>query len=178
MTEPRQPVGRPPITVKRYADRRLFDSAALRYRSVDELRRMVEAGATVVVLDAKTGEDVTQAVLDAESGAACESWHAVLDELVALAAGDDIESDKMSEAELDDADELRRLIALRIAEARTAGTLPQSGTLPAVWYRRRRDAVRLVQAHETRVEPAPESEIDSTPPAADRPAPRRPLARG
>src|SRR5271163_4699322 len=104
MTKPRQPVGRPPITVKRYADRRLFDSATLRYRSLDDLRRMVRAGATVVVLDAKAGEDVTRAVLDGESGAACAPWHAVLDGLVALAADDGIEPDGMQEAQLDEAD--------------------------------------------------------------------------
>ena len=47
------------VTIKRYADQRLYDGAAARYVSLDRLADMVEDGEDFVVFDAKTGDDVT-----------------------------------------------------------------------------------------------------------------------
>jgi len=57
MTPPPNPA---PILVKRYAHSRLYDPAALRYLSVDELRGWDAQGIPFVVIDTDTGQDVTR----------------------------------------------------------------------------------------------------------------------
>jgi polyhydroxyalkanoate synthesis repressor PhaR len=52
-----------PITIKRYANRRLYNPAAGRYLSLDELGLMVEDAEEFVVYDARTGENITPTVL-------------------------------------------------------------------------------------------------------------------
>ena len=52
-----------PITIKKYANRRLYNTATSSYVTLDDLSRMVKAGQDFVVHDAKTGEDLTRAVL-------------------------------------------------------------------------------------------------------------------
>lgn len=49
--------------IKRYDNRKLYDSAARRYVTLDELARLVGRGEEVRVLDQKTGEDLTTIVL-------------------------------------------------------------------------------------------------------------------
>ena len=49
--------------VKKYANRRLYNTATSSYVTLDELSRMVRDGAEFVVYDAKTGEDITRSVL-------------------------------------------------------------------------------------------------------------------
>jgi polyhydroxyalkanoate synthesis repressor PhaR len=51
-----------PVTIKRYADR-LYEPGSARYISLEDLALMVEDDEDFVVLDAKTGEDVTRLVL-------------------------------------------------------------------------------------------------------------------
>jgi polyhydroxyalkanoate synthesis repressor PhaR len=53
----------PPITIKKYANRRLYNTATSSYVTLDHLCRMVKDGVDFVVYDAKTGEDITRAVL-------------------------------------------------------------------------------------------------------------------
>src|SRR5579883_1345396 len=55
-------VGKPGI-VKKYANRRLYNTAASSYVTLDDLARMIKEGADFVVYDAKTGEDITRSVL-------------------------------------------------------------------------------------------------------------------
>src|SRR5665213_936016 len=55
--------GKPPIVIKKYANRRLYNTATSSYVTLDDLSRMVKARADFVVVDAKTGEDITRAVL-------------------------------------------------------------------------------------------------------------------
>ena len=55
--------GPPPITIKKYANRRLYNTATSSYVTLDHLCRMVKEGADFVVYDAKTGEDITRSVL-------------------------------------------------------------------------------------------------------------------
>jgi polyhydroxyalkanoate synthesis repressor PhaR len=49
--------------VKKYANRRLYNTATSSYVTLDELSRMVRDGEDFVVFDAKTGEDITRSVL-------------------------------------------------------------------------------------------------------------------
>jgi len=51
------------ILVKKYANRRLYDTHKSAYITVDELASDVRKGAEVKVVDAKTGQDLTQATL-------------------------------------------------------------------------------------------------------------------
>jgi polyhydroxyalkanoate synthesis regulator protein len=49
--------------VKRYSLARLYDTSTQSYVDVAQLRALVRAGADVVVVDAKSGEDITAAFL-------------------------------------------------------------------------------------------------------------------
>jgi polyhydroxyalkanoate synthesis repressor PhaR len=52
-----------PITIKKYANRRLYNTATSSYVTLDHLASMVKEGVEFVVFDAKTGEEITRAVL-------------------------------------------------------------------------------------------------------------------
>ena len=62
MSEP-QSTAQAPITIKKYANRRLYNTATSSYVTLDHLSQMVKDGADFVVYDAKTGEDITRSVL-------------------------------------------------------------------------------------------------------------------
>ena len=51
------------IVIKKYANRRLYNTAKSSYVTLDDLAKMVRAGQDFVVYDAKTGEDITRSVL-------------------------------------------------------------------------------------------------------------------
>ena len=53
----------PPIVIKKYANRRLYNTATSSYVTLDDLSSMVKEGGDFVVYDAKTGEDITRSVL-------------------------------------------------------------------------------------------------------------------
>ena len=52
-----------PIIIKKYANRRLYNTAASAYVTLEDLADMVKKGADFTVHDAKTGEDITRSVL-------------------------------------------------------------------------------------------------------------------
>jgi polyhydroxyalkanoate synthesis repressor PhaR len=52
-----------PIIIKKYANRRLYNTAKSSYVTLDHLAQMVRDGLDFVVNDAKTGEDITRGVL-------------------------------------------------------------------------------------------------------------------
>lgn len=52
-----------PITIKKYANRRLYNTATSSYVTLDHLCQMVKDGLDFVVYDAKTGDDITRSVL-------------------------------------------------------------------------------------------------------------------
>ncbi len=52
-----------PILIKKYANRRLYDTSRSQYITLDDLCEMVRDNLDFTVLDAKTGKDLTQAVL-------------------------------------------------------------------------------------------------------------------
>jgi polyhydroxyalkanoate synthesis repressor PhaR len=61
-TETRQ-AATPPVVVKKYANRRLYNTESSSYITLDNLAEMVRQGRDFVVYDAKTGEDITRGVL-------------------------------------------------------------------------------------------------------------------
>ena len=52
-----------PITIKKYANRRLYNTGTSTYVPLEDLATMVKAGENFVVYDAKTNEDITRSVL-------------------------------------------------------------------------------------------------------------------
>ena len=52
-----------PVTIKKYANRRLYNTATSSYVTLDHLASMVKAGQDFVVYDAKSGEEITRSVL-------------------------------------------------------------------------------------------------------------------
>src|SRR3954470_7435379 len=52
-----------PITIKKYANRRLYNTGTSTYVTLEDLAVMVKAGEDFVVYDAKSGEDITRSVL-------------------------------------------------------------------------------------------------------------------
>ncbi|WP_144294183.1 polyhydroxyalkanoate synthesis repressor PhaR [Rhodoligotrophos appendicifer] len=55
--------GEKPITIKKYANRRLYNTATSSYVTLDDLAAMVKLGSDFAVFDAKSGEDITRSVL-------------------------------------------------------------------------------------------------------------------
>lgn len=53
----------PPVTIKKYANRRLYNTATSSYVTLDHLAEMVKKGVDFAVFDAKTGDDITRSVL-------------------------------------------------------------------------------------------------------------------
>ena len=51
------------VTIKKYANRRLYDTESSTYITLDRLAAMVREGREFEVVDAKTGEDITRGVL-------------------------------------------------------------------------------------------------------------------
>ncbi|MGD0359853.1 MAG: polyhydroxyalkanoate synthesis regulator DNA-binding domain-containing protein [Bryobacteraceae bacterium] len=51
------------VVVKKYENRRLYDTGASRYVNLDDVARMVRDGVEVQVLDARSGEDLTRVIL-------------------------------------------------------------------------------------------------------------------
>jgi polyhydroxyalkanoate synthesis repressor PhaR len=52
-----------PITIKKYANRRLYNTGTSAYVTLEDLAVMVKGGENFVVFDAKSGEDITRSVL-------------------------------------------------------------------------------------------------------------------
>ena len=51
------------VTIKKYANRRLYDTESSTYITLDRLAEMTREGREFEVVDAKTGEDITRHVL-------------------------------------------------------------------------------------------------------------------
>src|SRR5665811_2051854 len=52
-----------PITIKKYANRRLYNTGTSTYVTLEDLASMVKDGEDFLVYDAKTGDDITRSVL-------------------------------------------------------------------------------------------------------------------
>ncbi len=55
--------GAPPVVVKKYANRRLYNTESSSYVTLEDLAQMVRQGRHFVVYDAKSAEDITRGVL-------------------------------------------------------------------------------------------------------------------
>lgn len=53
----------PTVLVKKYGNRRLYDTQDSRYVTLDELAAKIRTGTDMRIIDAQTGEDLTQATL-------------------------------------------------------------------------------------------------------------------
>jgi polyhydroxyalkanoate synthesis repressor PhaR len=53
----------PPVVVKKYANRRLYNTESSGYITLENLAEMVRGGRDFVVYDAKSGDDITRGVL-------------------------------------------------------------------------------------------------------------------
>jgi len=83
---------RAPRTIKRYGNRKLYDPAARRYVTLQELTRLVARGEDVHVLDQRSGLDLTnltlaQALLESVRQGASRIPRQVLTRLIRIAAG-------------------------------------------------------------------------------------------
>jgi polyhydroxyalkanoate synthesis repressor PhaR len=58
-----KPDGSKPVVVKKYANRRLYNTATSSYVTLDDLAKLIKEGGDFVAHDAKTGEDITRSVL-------------------------------------------------------------------------------------------------------------------
>jgi polyhydroxyalkanoate synthesis repressor PhaR len=52
-----------PVVIMKYANRRLYNTSTSSYVTLDDLSHMVKGGQEFLVYDAKTGDDITRAVL-------------------------------------------------------------------------------------------------------------------
>lgn len=80
----------PPTIVKKYGNRRLYDTGESRYITLEELTAKIRGGTDVRVVDAQSGDDLTQATLTQlilESGSSRLLPAPLLTQLVRL--GDD-----------------------------------------------------------------------------------------
>ena len=53
----------PSIVIKKYGNRRLYDTAASRYLNLEDIASLIRQGKDVKVVDAKTGRDLTRVTL-------------------------------------------------------------------------------------------------------------------
>ena len=52
-----------PRTIKKYANRRLYDTEASKHVTLDGIRQLVAGGEDVAVIDDTTGQDITRSIL-------------------------------------------------------------------------------------------------------------------
>ncbi len=52
-----------PVVIKKYGNRRLYDSSSSHYVNLDDIARLLRQGKDVQVVDAKTGQDLTRVTL-------------------------------------------------------------------------------------------------------------------
>ncbi len=52
-----------PVVIKKYGNRRLYDTRGSRYVNLDDIAELIRKGSEVQVVDAKTGQDLTRVTL-------------------------------------------------------------------------------------------------------------------
>ena len=53
----------PPVLIKKYGNRRLYDTSASRYVNLDDIAALIRKGKDVKIVDAKSGQDRTRVIL-------------------------------------------------------------------------------------------------------------------
>ena len=56
-------MGPPAIVIKKYPNRRLYDTSGSRYINLEDIAGLIRSGKDVQVIDAQTGEDITRVTL-------------------------------------------------------------------------------------------------------------------
>jgi polyhydroxyalkanoate synthesis repressor PhaR len=56
-------MGPGPVVIRKYPNRRLYDTGAKRYVNLEEIAALIRQGREVQVVDSRTGEDLTRVVL-------------------------------------------------------------------------------------------------------------------
>ena len=84
---PESAASQPQRVIKKYPNRRLYDTTTSSYVTLTEIKQLVMQGHTFVVRDAKTGEDLTrnlllQIILEEESAGAPMFTEAVLTNII------------------------------------------------------------------------------------------------
>ena len=59
----RWPLKQDTVVIKKYGNRRLYDTSSSRYINLDDVAALIRKGTDIQVIDAKTGEDLTRVVL-------------------------------------------------------------------------------------------------------------------
>jgi polyhydroxyalkanoate synthesis repressor PhaR len=59
----RSTAGPDPVVIRKYPNRRLYDTGAKRYVNLEEIAALIRQGREVQVVDSRTGEDLTRIVL-------------------------------------------------------------------------------------------------------------------
>jgi len=54
---------KPEVLIRKYSDRRLYDTGASRYVTLGDIARMVRDGIEVRVVDGRTGKDITHIIM-------------------------------------------------------------------------------------------------------------------
>ena len=52
-----------PRIIKKYANRRLYDASISRHVTLDDIRRLIVSGEKIIVVEDKTGDDITRLIL-------------------------------------------------------------------------------------------------------------------
>ena len=63
VSSPSEPSQSPVRTIKKYPNRRLYDTQTSSYVTLSELKKLVMSSSPMLVVDAKTGEDLTRSIL-------------------------------------------------------------------------------------------------------------------
>jgi polyhydroxyalkanoate synthesis repressor PhaR len=59
---PERPVSNPEVLIRKYSDRRLYDTTASRYVKLEDIAQMVRQGVNVRVVDGRSGKDITHLI--------------------------------------------------------------------------------------------------------------------
>ena len=148
-------IGDEPITIKKYANRRLYNTATSSYVTLDDLALMVKEGNDFVVYDAKSGDDITRAVLTqiiVEEEAKGQNLLPIrfLRQLIAF-YGDSLQSlvprylDHSMDSFAGNQDQMRTYL-----QSAFDGTFPSRGSVGRViWTRKARSVCRWTLVHAT-----------------------------
>ena len=61
-----------PVIIKKYGNRRLYDTSGSGYVNLEDIARFVREGKEVQIVDAKTGRDLTRVIADADHHRRCQ----------------------------------------------------------------------------------------------------------
>jgi polyhydroxyalkanoate synthesis regulator protein len=64
MAQKRERAAAEPMLIKRYAGRRLYNTATLTYATPGELRAIADTGQRLIVRDVPSGDNITREILD------------------------------------------------------------------------------------------------------------------